>query len=82
MSARSLRISDSKANPIDLFARAKLGVQELVGVQHNQFKVTGDILWTPVEVQTSNSLLNPAPDGAITMVVRCSAQHAKGKGLF
>ena len=71
-----------KANPIDLFAGAKLGVQELVGVQHNQFTVTGDILWTPVEVRTSNSLLNPAPDGAITMVVRCSAPHAKGKGLF
>jgi pimeloyl-ACP methyl ester carboxylesterase len=44
--------------------------------------LTGDILWTPVEVQISNSLLNPAPDGAITMVVRCSAAHAKGKGLF
>jgi hypothetical protein len=73
MSAHSRRISDS-ANPIDLFSRAKLGVQEVVGVQHSRFTVTGDILWTLVEVQSSNSLLNPAPDGAITMVVRCTPQ--------
>ena len=67
-----------KANPIDLFLRVKLGVQELVGVQHNRFTVTGDILWTPVEVQSSNSLRNPAPDGAITMVVRCSPPPCQG----
>jgi hypothetical protein len=60
--------------PID----ATFWSEELVGVQHNRFTVTGDILWTPVEVQSSNSLLDPPPDGAITMVVRCSATTCQG----
>jgi hypothetical protein len=72
---------DSKPIPL-IYSRAKLGVQELVGVQHNRFTETGDILWKPFAVQSSNRLLNRAPDGEITMVVLCGAPQGKGKGLF
>lgn len=51
-----------KASPIDLFQRAKLGAQQLLIAQHNRLSITGDILWTPIEIKSSNSLLNPAPE--------------------
>jgi hypothetical protein len=50
-----------KAGPTDLISRSKLGVQELVAAQYKRLTLTGDILWTPIEVDSSNSLLNPPP---------------------
>ena len=50
-----------KASPIDLLTRSKPGIQELVGLQHGRLTISGDILWTPIEVKSSNSLLNPPP---------------------
>jgi len=50
-----------KASPTDLASRAKLGIQEIVGAQFKRFTISGDILWTPLEVKSSNSLLNPPP---------------------
>jgi hypothetical protein len=43
-----------------MFQRAKPGVQQLLIAQHNRLSITGDILWTPIEIKSSNSLLNPA----------------------
>ena len=50
-----------KASPTDLASRAKLGAQEAVAAQFKRLTISGDILWTPLEVKSSNSLLNPAP---------------------
>ncbi|HTT24326.1 MAG TPA: amidohydrolase family protein [Candidatus Sulfotelmatobacter sp.] len=50
-----------KASPEDLMTRAKPGIQQLLIAQHGRLSITGDILWTPIEVKSSNSLLNPAP---------------------
>ncbi|HET9409064.1 MAG TPA: hypothetical protein VFO39_17605 [Candidatus Sulfotelmatobacter sp.] len=50
-----------KASPADLMKRAKPGIQQLFTAQHNRLSISGDILRTPMEVESSNSLLNPAP---------------------
>jgi len=50
-----------KASPADLMTRAKPGIQQLLIAQHGRLSITGDILWTPIEVKSSNSLLNLAP---------------------
>ncbi|HTS35910.1 MAG TPA: amidohydrolase family protein [Candidatus Solibacter sp.] len=50
-----------KASPADLMTRAKPGIQQLFIAQHGRLSITGDVLWTPIEVESSNSLLNPAP---------------------
>jgi len=50
-----------KASPIDLMTRSKPGIQELVGFQRGRLTLSADTLWTPIEVKSSNSLLNPAP---------------------
>ena len=50
-----------KASPADLMTRAKPGIQQLLIAQHGRLSITGDVLWTPIEVKSSNSLLNPAP---------------------
>ena len=50
-----------KASPSDLASRADLGFQGVVAAQHGRLTVSSDVLWTPITITHSNSLLNPAP---------------------
>ena len=52
---------DFKASPSDLASRADLGFQGVVAAQHGRLTMSSDVLWTPITITHSNSLLNPAP---------------------
>jgi hypothetical protein len=50
-----------KASPVDLASRADFGLQGVLATQHNRLTLIGDVLWTPITIKQSNSLLDPAP---------------------